>query len=117
MTAALAHASAFITGWGVVANLVAGTKPFRQGARVWVLQVKGESAMVAGPSRGGREIQMWIRTKILSNFRPRWTPDAAKRWASDDSTKHAAMCMPATKNWTRWAQAMRSENAPRPSSL
>lgn len=58
--------------WGVVAN-VTGCSVFREGARVWVLQVPGlpSSALVYGQSRGGRRVRKWVRSKRLSNFRAR----------------------------------------------
>lgn len=70
-------------GWGIAANVV-GTKVFRPGARVWVLQFTGDDARVSGHSRGGRIVTMWVRTKVLSNPRVKWVHDARITWALPD---------------------------------
>jgi len=76
-------------GWGIAANVL-GTRVFRSGARVWVLQFTGDRALVSGHSRGGRVVRMWVPAKALENPRVKWVHDSDVAWAPEQSPESRA---------------------------
>ena len=79
---------------GVEKELKRGTKHFRPGAKVYIVQEGWEeNAEVVGHSRGGRRIKIWLRRSYLENFRVElvYSPAVIKRltnyrsgWSNDN---------------------------------
>ena len=79
---------------GVEKELKRGTKHFRPGAKVYIVQEGwDENAEVVGHSRGGRRIKIWLRRAYLENFRVElvYSPAVIKRltnyrsgWSNDN---------------------------------
>lgn len=72
-----AEGNSMAAEYGIVANVV-GDRIYREGARVWIRQIKGESAEVTGLSKGGRRIWRWTRTHRLRTVRPKWAPEGVR---------------------------------------
>jgi hypothetical protein len=80
--------------WAVSAK-IRGDNLFREGARVWVRWLPDDpvNACCYGLSLGGRHVEKWVRTYLLSEFRPKHT--ATKRqvraaWAIYATKEEAA---------------------------
>jgi hypothetical protein len=78
--------------WCVAANMRAGDKVFRKGAKVYFLMTSGlfERAMVRGQSRGGRWVTKWVDLRQLSKLRAKLSPPGAVYEWSWAETKEVA---------------------------
>lgn len=64
--------------FGVIGNVIQDDV-LRPGARVLVVQIGHDRTRVRGLNHGGRNIDRWVSTKALCNFRATWLHDGERK--------------------------------------